>query len=78
MNEINLIKNYLNNDDTKKIDKIKIIPKRDNDDSNKYVFFVNFCLNLGVENYIIPKIDEEKTKMVAGKIVLPIGSPLQL
>jgi ubiquitin-activating enzyme E1 len=75
-NEILSIKNYLNDYDLKKIEKNKIIPERfeKDNDSNKHVFFVNLCTNLRAENYRIPKSDEQKTKMIAGKIVPAIAS----
>ena len=76
LDEILSIKNFLNNFDIQKIEKNKIIPEKfeKDNDSNKHVFFVNLCTNLRAENYRIPKSDEQKTKMIAGKIVPAIAS----
>ena len=66
-----LLKNYLNNFDTDKIEKTKIIPQRfgKDDETNNHVFFINICRNLNAENYRIHKSDEQKTKMIAGLII---------
>ena len=74
--EILSIKNYLNNYDTNCIERNKIIPEKfeKDNDSNNHVFFVNLCTNLRAENYRIPKSDEQKTKMIAGKIIPAISS----
>lgn len=76
MKEITSIKKYLNNYNIQKIEKKKIIPQKfEKDiDSNKHVFFINICANLRAENYRIPQSDEQKTKMIAGKIVPAIAS----
>jgi ubiquitin-activating enzyme E1 len=76
MNEIQSLKDYLNNYDMTKIKNIKMIPERfeKDNDSNNHVFFVNLCANLRAENYRIPKTDEQKTKMIAGRIVPAIAS----
>ena len=76
MEEIMSLKNYLNNFDVKIINKNKIIPERfeKDDDSNNHVFFVNICSNLRAENHRIPKADEQKTKMIARKIIPVIAS----
>ena len=76
INEITSLKNYLNNYDVTKIDKSKINPERfeKDDDSNNHICFINLCSNLRAENYNIPISDEQKTKMIAGKIVPAIAS----
>lgn len=76
MNEIMSLKDYLNNYDLTKIEKNKINPERfeKDDDSNHHVFFVNLCSNLRADNYRIPVSDEQKTKIIAGKIVPAIAS----
>lgn len=76
MNEILSLKNYLNNYDVSKIEKSKINPERfeKDDDSKKHVFFINLCSNLRAENYRIPLSDEQKTRMIAGKIIPAIAS----
>ncbi len=76
LDEIASLKNYLNNYDITKIDKSKINPERfeKDNDLNNHVFFVNLCSNLRAENYNIPKSNEQKTKIIAGKIVPAIAS----
>ena len=79
LKEIDLLKSFLNNFDTTKIDKSKIISEnfeKDND-SNKHVFFINLCSNLRAKNYRIPESDEQKTKMIAGRIVPAIANTRQ-
>ena len=52
INEINSLKNWLNNFDNKNIDIKKIIPEKfekDNDENN-HVFFINLCSNLRANN----------------------------
>ena len=76
INEINKLKNFLNNFNNKKIDINNIIPikfEKDNDE-NKHVFFINLCANLRAKNYRIPNIDEQETKMIPGRIVPAIAS----
>ncbi len=76
MNEINSLKNYLNNFDLKIIDKIKIKEEKfeKDDDTNYHVYFVNLCSKLRAENYRISKSDIQKTKIIAGKIIPAISS----
>lgn len=76
LKEISYLKEYLNNYDLSKLNADKIIPEyfeKDNN-SNSHVLFVNICTNLRAENYRIPKSDEQKTKMIAGRIVPAIAS----
>ena len=52
INEINSLKNWLNNFDNKNIDINNIIPEKfekDNDENN-HVFFINLCSNLRANN----------------------------
>ena len=74
--EISLLKNFLNKFDLKSINKQRIIPEKfEKDiDSNNHVTFVNICTNLRAKNYNIPKSDEQKTKMIAGRIVPAIAN----
>ena len=79
LNEISSLKNILNNFDIKKIDINYIIPakfEKDNDE-NKHVFFINLCANLRATNYRIPLSNEQKTKMIAGRIVPAIATTNQ-
>ena len=76
MNLISNLKNFLNNFDNKIINIENIIPEKfekDNDE-NKHVFFINLCSNLRAKNYRIEKINEQQTKMIAGRIVPAIAS----
>jgi len=76
INEINSLKNWLNNFDNKNIDIKKIIPEKfekDNDENN-HVFFINLCSNLRGNNYRIPNTNEQQTKMIAGRMVPAIAS----
>ena len=76
MDEINSLKNYLNNFDLKIIEKRKIKEEKfdKDDDTNYHVYFVNLCSNLRAENYRILKSDFQKTKIIAGKIIPAISS----
>ena len=76
LDEINSLKNYLNNFDLKIIDKRKINEEKfeKDDDTNYHVYFVNLCSNLRAENYRISKSDIQKTKIIAGKIIPAISS----
>ena len=76
LKEINSLKNFLNDFDIKKIDIKCIIPEKfqKDDDKNKHVFFINLCANLRAKNYRIPLSNEQKTKMIAGKIVPAIAN----
>ena len=76
INEINKLKNWLNNFDNKKIDINNLIPEKfekDNDENN-HVFFINLCSNLRANNYRITNTNEQQTKMIAGRIVPAIAS----
>jgi len=71
INEISNLKIFLNNFVNKTIDINNIIPQKfekDNDE-NKQVFFINLCSNLRAKNYRIQNINEQQTKMIAGRIV---------
>ena len=76
MDEINSLKNYLNNFDLKIIEKRKIREEKfdKDDDTNYHVYFVNLCSNLRAENYRIVKSDFQRTKIIAGKIIPAIPS----
>ena len=76
LDEINSLKNYLNNFDLKIIEKRKIKEEKfdKDDDTNYHVYFVNLCSNLRAENYRILKSDFQKTKIIAGKIIPAISS----
>ena len=76
INEINSLKNWLNNFDNKNIDINNIIPEKFEKDNNEnnHVFFINLCSNLGANNYRIPNTNEQQTKMIAGRIVPAIAS----
>ena len=41
---------------------------------NKHVFFINLYANLRAKNYRIPNINEQETKMIAGRIVQAIAN----
>ena len=76
INEINSLKNWLNNFDNKNIDINNIIPEKfekDNDENN-LVFFINLCSNLRANNYRIPNTYEQQTKMIVGRIIPAIAS----
>ena len=66
----------MNNFDVKNFNVTQINPEKfeKDDESNKHVSFVNICTNLRARNYRIPKSDEQKTKMIAGKIIPAIAS----
>ena len=74
--EIALLKKFLNEFDLNQIDRQKIIPEKFEKDnySNNHVTFVNICTNFRAKNYNIPKSDEQKTKMIAGRIVPAIAN----
>lgn len=76
INEINSLKNWLNNFDNKNIHINNIIPEKFEKDNNEnnHVFFINLCSNLGANNYRIPNTNEQQTKMIAGRIVPAIAS----
>ena len=69
--EISSLKKFLNEFDLNQINKQKIIPENFEKDnySNNHVTFINICTNFRAQNYNIPKSDEQKTKMIAGRIV---------
>ena len=75
LDEINSLKNYLDNYDFKIIDKSKIRVEKfeKDDDLNFHVYFINLCSNLRAENYRISKTDQQRTKIIAGKIVPAIS-----
>ena len=60
INEINNLKNRLNNFDNKKIDINNLIPEKfEKDiDKNNHVFFINLCSNLRSNNYRITNTNE--------------------
>ena len=70
------LKKFLNEFDLSLINKQKIIPENFEKDnySNNHVTFVNICTNFRAKNYNIPESDEEKTKMIAGRIVPAIAN----
>ena len=74
--KISSLKKFLNEFDLSLINKQKIIPENFEKDnySNNHVTFVNICTNLRAKNYNIPKSDEQKTKMIAGRIVPAIAN----
>lgn len=76
LKEINSLKNFLNDFDIKKIDTKSIIHEKFQKDNhkNKHVFFINLYDNLRAKNYRIPLSNEQKTKMIAGKIVPAIAN----
>ena len=60
INEINILKNWLNNFDNKKIDINNLI--------------IYLCSNLRANNYRITNTNEQQTKMIVGRIVPAIAS----
>ena len=74
LKEISNLKTFLYNFDNKDIN--HIIPEKfeKDNDSNKYVFFINLCSNLRAKNYKIPLFDEKTTKMIEVRIVPAISS----
>lgn len=76
LNEISSLKNLLSQFEIKKINNNNIFPEKfekDNDE-NFHVFFINLCANLRAKNYNLPLSNEQKTKMIAGRIVPAIAT----
>jgi len=71
LKEFSSLKLFLKNFDIQKININKINPEyfdKDND-LNNHVLFINTCANLRAKNYKIQESNEQKTKMIAGKII---------